>query len=66
MTSQQGEKLEHDNQFKAALAKYRFAGSLIEELHKSTSRLAARDRGISGSKNQRSNLASAGQRPDTK
>src|SRR5579864_5564344 len=35
MTSQQGEKLEHENQFKAALAKYRFAGSLIEELHKS-------------------------------
>jgi len=34
MTSQQGEKLEHDNQFKAALAKYRFAGSLIEELRK--------------------------------
>ncbi len=33
MTSQQGEKLEHDNQFKAALAKYRSAGSLIEELH---------------------------------
>jgi Flp pilus assembly protein TadD/predicted nucleic acid-binding Zn-ribbon protein len=35
MTAQQGEKLEHENQFKAALAKYRFAGSLIEELHKS-------------------------------
>ena len=34
MTSQEGEKLEHDNQFKAAMAKYRFAGSLIEELHK--------------------------------
>src|SRR2546421_8339073 len=34
MTSQQGEKLEHENQFKAALAKYRFAGSLIEELRK--------------------------------
>src|SRR3954465_8112184 len=34
MTSQQGEKLEHDNQFKAALAKYRFAGSLLEELRK--------------------------------
>lgn len=34
MTSQEGEKLEHDNQFKAALAKYRFAGGLIEELHK--------------------------------
>src|SRR3954462_15108310 len=29
-----GEKLEHDNQFKAALAKYRFAGSLLEELRK--------------------------------
>ncbi len=35
MTSQQGEKLEHDNQFKAALAKFRFAGSLLEELKKS-------------------------------
>ncbi len=34
MTAQQGEKLEQDNQFKAALAKYRFAGSLIEELRK--------------------------------
>jgi tetratricopeptide (TPR) repeat protein len=34
MTSQQGEKLEHDNQFKAALVKYRFAGSLLEELRK--------------------------------
>jgi Flp pilus assembly protein TadD/septal ring factor EnvC (AmiA/AmiB activator) len=35
MTAQQGEKLEHENQFKAALAKYRFSGSLIEELRKS-------------------------------
>jgi len=35
MTSQQGEKLEHDNQFKAALTKFRFAGSLLEELRKS-------------------------------
>ncbi len=34
MTSQQGEKLEHDNQFKAALVKFRFAGSLLEELRK--------------------------------
>ncbi|MFN2507370.1 MAG: tetratricopeptide repeat protein [Chthoniobacterales bacterium] len=34
MTAQQGEKLEHDNQFKAALAKFRFAGSLLEELRK--------------------------------
>ena len=34
MTSQQGEKLEHDNQFQAALAKFRFAGSLLEELHR--------------------------------
>ena len=25
MTAQQGEKLEHESQFKAALAKYRFA-----------------------------------------
>jgi Flp pilus assembly protein TadD len=34
MTSQQGEKLEHDNQFDAALAKFRFAGSLLEQLKK--------------------------------
>jgi len=34
MTAQQGEKLEHENQFKSALAKYRFAGSLIEQLRK--------------------------------
>ena len=35
MASQQGEKLERENQFKNALAKYRFAGSLIEELRES-------------------------------
>ena len=34
MTSQQGEKLEHDNQFQTALVKFRFAGSLLEELRK--------------------------------
>jgi len=34
MTSQQGEKLEHDNQFRAALAKYKSAGGLIEDLRK--------------------------------
>ena len=34
MTSQQGEKLEHDNQFKAALLKFRTAGSLLEDLRK--------------------------------
>src|SRR5438105_11712693 len=34
MTSQQGEKLEHENQFKAALAKYRFTGSLLDQLRK--------------------------------
>src|ERR1700731_4454801 len=34
MTAQQGEKLEHEYQFKAALAKYRFAGTLLEELRK--------------------------------
>jgi Flp pilus assembly protein TadD len=37
MTAQQAEKLEHENQFKTALAKYRFAGSLIEELRRSHS-----------------------------
>ena len=37
MTSQQAEKLEHDNQFKAALAKYRSAGTLIDDLQKNHS-----------------------------
>ena len=32
LTAQQGERLERDHQLKSALAKYRFAGSLIEEL----------------------------------
>src|SRR5438309_8756415 len=35
LSAQQGEKLEHENQFKTALAKYRFAGSLIAEMRKS-------------------------------
>src|SRR5881227_4313358 len=35
LSAQQGEKLEHQDHFKTALAKYRFAGSLIEELRKS-------------------------------
>ena len=35
MTAQQGEKFEHENQFKTALARYRSAGNLIEELRKS-------------------------------
>ncbi len=35
MTAQQGEKLEREGELKEALAKYRFAGSLIEQLHKS-------------------------------
>ncbi len=34
MTAQQGDKLEHENQFKAALAKYRFAGTLLDQLRK--------------------------------
>src|SRR5258705_160989 len=34
MTAQQGDKLERENQLKAALAKFRFAGSLLEELRK--------------------------------
>jgi hypothetical protein len=37
LSAQQGEKLEHENRFKSALAKFRFAGSLIEELRKSHS-----------------------------
>lgn len=37
LSAQQGQKLEGENQFKAALAKLRFAGSLIEELKKSHS-----------------------------
>jgi Flp pilus assembly protein TadD/septal ring factor EnvC (AmiA/AmiB activator) len=35
MTSQEGEKLEHNSQLQPALAKFRFAGSLLEELRKS-------------------------------
>src|SRR2546423_9640246 len=35
MTSQQGEKFEHENQFRAALVKYRFAGTLLDQLRKS-------------------------------
>jgi Flp pilus assembly protein TadD len=35
LSAQQGERLEQENRFKTALAKYRFAGSLIEELRKS-------------------------------
>jgi hypothetical protein len=35
LSAQQAEKLEHQDHFKNALAKYRFAGSLIEELRKS-------------------------------
>src|SRR6476660_5457278 len=35
LSGQQGEKLERQDRFKTALAKYRFAGSLIEELRKS-------------------------------
>jgi myosin heavy subunit len=37
LSAQQAEKLEHENRFKAALAKFRFAGSLIEELRRSHS-----------------------------
>ena len=35
LSAQQGAKLERENRFKTALAKYRFAGSLIGELRKS-------------------------------
>src|SRR6516165_7401548 len=35
LSAQQGEKLERQDRFKTSLAKYRFAGSLIEELRKS-------------------------------
>src|SRR5204863_1920221 len=35
LSAQQGEKVERQDRFKTALAKYRFAGSLIEELRKS-------------------------------
>src|SRR4029453_4436336 len=37
LSAQQGQKLEHENRFKTALAKFRFAGSLIEELRRSHS-----------------------------
>src|SRR5881398_2208590 len=35
LSVQQGEKLEHEDRFKTALAKYRFAGSLIAQLRRS-------------------------------
>src|SRR5215216_6756085 len=35
LSAQQGEKLERQDRFKTALTKYRFAGSLIEELRRS-------------------------------
>jgi myosin heavy subunit len=35
LSAQQGEKLEQEERFKTAVAKYRFAGSLIEELRRS-------------------------------
>jgi outer membrane murein-binding lipoprotein Lpp len=34
LSAQQAEKLEHENRFKNALAKFRFSGSLIEELRR--------------------------------
>jgi chromosome segregation ATPase len=37
LSAQQGEKLEQENRFKTALAKLRFAGSLIEQLRRSHS-----------------------------
>jgi hypothetical protein len=37
LSAQQAEKLEHENRFKNALAKFRFAGSLIEELRRAHS-----------------------------
>jgi tetratricopeptide (TPR) repeat protein len=37
LSAQQAEKLEYESRFKTALAKYRFAGSLIEELRRSHS-----------------------------
>ncbi len=37
LSAQQAEKLEHQSRFKSALAKFRFAGSLIEELRRSHS-----------------------------
>lgn len=36
MTAQQGEKLERENQFQPALAKFRFAGAMLEELKKAS------------------------------
>src|SRR5436853_5518532 len=35
LSAQQGEKLEHEDRFKTALAKYLFAGSLIAQLRRS-------------------------------
>jgi Flp pilus assembly protein TadD len=36
MTAQQGERLERENQFQPALSKFRFAGSMLEELKKNS------------------------------
>ncbi len=36
MTAQQAEKMERDNQLKPALAKFRFAGSMLEELKRNS------------------------------
>ena len=60
LSAQQGEKLEHENLFKAALAKFRFAGSLIEELKEIAFGLAVRDRRISRPQDRRGNPPSSG------
>ena len=60
LSAQQGEKLERQDRFKTALAKYRFAGSLIEELAQIARSVAASGCGISRAQNQRSDLETSG------
>ena len=57
MTAQQGEKLEHENNFRDALAKFRFAGRIAGGAAQTSRRLAAGDRGISQPQNQRKYFA---------
>ena len=66
MTAQQGEKLEHENNFKDALAKFRFAGSLLEQLTQGSRRLAAGHRGLSQPQNRREHFARGSQGLDPK
>src|SRR5262249_47816083 len=58
LSAQQREKLEHENRFKTALAKYRFAGSLIEraEVAHLKDALSAADEARLTAENQRDDV----------